>query len=267
MQFLNTFKGRLVVFLALVVFAMLMATQGEPAGFDIERLVLDTNVIVESSGSTGSGTILRTNPGLVLTAYHVVAPTIERGLGLKIIRRNLRYQDALLDDLYSARVLAHNKATDTAILQTDIAFPQIITTTPFLPEHMRYRLGDDVYIVGNPQGVLENSVTRGVVSGMYRYLEAMQDFGAHALQFSGGIIGGNSGGAVYTNDGYLIGVVTAMRLEPVFTPMGIFGVPLVHIGFATPIELIRSWMQKIGLWYKYCFDCVPSKREDVLSSS
>jgi S1-C subfamily serine protease len=92
---------------------------------------------------------------------------------------------------------------------------------------------DVVYAVGNPYGVLINTITKGMVTSQERsYLDLSivgdlgdnTDNGEHGLvQHSASIAPGNSGGALYNSDGSIVGV--NVRGAPGFS----FSVPLADI--------------------------------------
>ncbi len=100
--------------------------------------------------------------------------------------------------------------------------------------------GDDAYIVGNPMGTLYSSVVKGIVSSTlrtYNIIGFPKD--ARLMQVSGGIIGGNSGGAVYNKDGQLIGVpVLGNRTNEV-------------VGLAVPRKEVVDFLKAAG------FDACP----------
>src|SRR5690606_1351932 len=106
--------------------------------------------------------------------------------------------------------------------------------------------GETVYIVGNPMGTLYSSVTVGIVSSVQR------DYGLIGfdntnqqqalMQISGGVVGGNSGGAAYNSNGEIIGVpVLGHRTNEV-------------IAFATPLAAIKEFLaaNKFGSLFEHC---------------
>jgi serine protease Do len=93
--------------------------------------------------------------------------------------------------------------------------------------------GERVYAVGNPASQ-ENTLVEGIVSNVNRTFEFPWTNGSKLamIQFSGGIYGGNSGGALYNIRGELVGVPSA----------GLSGV--TFIGLAIPAEVVRSFMRE-----------------------
>jgi serine protease Do len=120
-----------------------------------------------------------------------------------------------------------NEAVDLALLKLD--------TTGLMPlklaEEEDINTGADVYAIGTPADLeLGQTVTRGIVSGKRK-------FGGHSVvQTDVAISAGNSGGAMISKDGLLLGIVTAeMRSRKVD-----------DIGFALPAHIIESAL-KISL--------------------
>ena len=90
--------------------------------------------------------------------------------------------------------------------------------------------GDEVVAVGFPFGI-GPSVSSGVISGLRREYRSPQGKRqlTNLIQFDAAANPGNSGGPLVTNDGEVVGIVTAI-LNP--TEEHVF----IGIGFAVPIE-------------------------------
>ena len=163
--------------------------------------------------SVGSGVIIDSAKGYVLTNHHVVenAQTIEITLYDK--RR------------FNATLIGSDAGTDIALLQVEAAnlieLPQSDSAT--------LKVGDFVAAIGNPFG-LGQTVTTGIVSALGRSgisSEAYEDF----IQTDASINPGNSGGALVDYNGQLIGINSA-----IISPGG----GNVGIGFAVPINMANS---------------------------
>ena len=74
-------------------------------------------------------------------------------------------------------------------------------------------VGDKIFIVGNPFGNLEFSLTEGVISHTSRWFIRHRDL----FQVSAPIAPGSSGGPMYNEHGKLLGVVTGFRSFSGFT--------------------------------------------------
>ena len=160
----------------------------------------------------GSGFIIRAD-GLIVTNNHVVkngasvSVTLDDGTELK------------------AKVLGTDPRTDIAVLkvESDKPLPYIQ-----LGNSRDVRPGEWVVAMGNPFG-LGGTVTAGIVSAVSR------DIGSgpydQFIQIDAPINQGNSGGPLFTQDGKVIGMNTA-----IFSPSG----GSVGIGFAIPSDMIRT---------------------------
>jgi Trypsin-like peptidase domain len=90
------------------------------------------------------------------------------------------------------------------------------------------RVGQEVYVIGSPMGVLESSVTRGIVS-------AVRPFeGATLVQTDAAINPGNSGGPLVDRSGRVVGIATMKVAEG------------ESIGFAVAADHARELIQGGG---------------------
>ena len=165
--------------------------------------------------SSGSGFIFDRR-GYVLTNSHVVEGAMEILVHLPDGRQ------------VPATLVGADAATDIAVLrvETDGGLPVVP-----LGDSDALRIGEWVAAVGNPLGVLEGSLTVGVVSGKARTeisiggdTPAYQDF----IQTDAAINFGNSGGPLVNTRGEAVGVNTA------------FGGPGRGLGFAVSINMARE---------------------------
>ncbi len=124
-----------------------------------------------------------------------------------------------------ARILGRDARTDIAVLKVDagVALPWLA-----LDNSDNARPGDWVVAVGNPFG-LGGSVTAGIVSARGRNIGQgpYDDF----LQVDAAINSGNSGGPLFSMEGSVVGVNTA-----IYSPNG----GSVGIGFAIPSNQVRQ---------------------------
>jgi len=160
----------------------------------------------------GSGFIISAD-GFIVTNNHVV--------------KGARTLSVTLDDgtVLPAKVIGTDPRTDIAVLKVDAHHP-----LPFihLGDSHDVKAGEWVVAMGNPFG-LSSSVTAGIVSAVSR------DIGAgpydQFIQVDAPINKGNSGGPLFTQDGKVIGMNTA-----ILSPTG----GSVGIGFAIPSDMIRT---------------------------
>ncbi len=160
----------------------------------------------------GSGFIISAD-GIIVTNNHVVK-------GAKTL-------SVTLDDgtVLPAKVIGTDPRTDIAVLKVNAGHP-----LPFiqLGNSRNVKPGEWVVAMGNPFG-LSSTVTAGIVSAVSR------DIGAgpydQFIQVDAPINQGNSGGPLFTQDGKVIGMNTA-----ILSPTG----GSVGIGFAIPSDMIRT---------------------------
>ncbi len=181
----------------------------------ISTEVTYTNIfgMTSSSAVSGSGFILSEN-GYILTNSHVIESAYES-------RRNVK---VMLHDgsQYEAEIVGvENDGSDVAVLKIDASGLDPVT----LGDSDNLQVGDDIYVVGNPLGELEFSMTTGHVSALDRLITT--DSNAEPInmfQIDAAVNHGNSGGPVYNDRGELVGVVTAK-----YSDTGVEG-----LGFAIP---------------------------------
>jgi serine protease DegQ len=165
----------------------------------------------------GSG-VLVSPDGYVLTNHHVIARADEIQLVLWDGRTT------------RARLVGSDPETDLAVLKIDGSNLPAMDLDDARP----VAVGDVVLAIGNPFG-LGQTVTQGIVSGLGRNqlnLSTYEDF----IQTDAAINEGNSGGALVTARGELIGINTFVlgRLA------GAEG-----IGFAIPLATARAVLDQI----------------------
>lgn len=215
---------------------------------DLNKIVDQTNFIVEKSCS---GTLIDLKNRLVLTNYHCIdskVSVIDReeaaSNGQLKKFRTKKYGDITIEQngyksfekvssaQYITDIVAEDKTTDLAILKIRSAIPHDMASS-ILPESVSIVRGESVYVVGNPGG-LDATIVKGIVSNLNRTFEFpwTNNTKLAMIQFSGGIYGGNSGGALYNDRGYLIGVPAAGIAQASF------------IGLAVPAEVVRTFMKK-----------------------
>jgi S1-C subfamily serine protease len=147
----------------------------------------------ERSG-LGSGIVISPD-GLVLTNSHVVGSS-------KQIR--LRDIEGIVTD---ARVLGVDPDTDLALLRADGARDLHYAS---LGNSKTLRRGQLVVAIGNPLG-FESTVTAGVVSALGRSIRAVSGRNIEdVIQTDAALNPGNSGGALVSSAGEVIGINTAI---------------------------------------------------------
>jgi serine protease Do len=130
-----------------------------------------------------------------------------------------------------AKIIGRDPRTDLAVLRIDAGHPLPYVS---LGDSSKVEVGEWVVAMGNPFG-LGGTVTAGIVSARGR------DIGAGPydsfLQIDAPINAGNSGGPLFTQNGEVVGVNSA-----IISPSG----GSVGIGFAIPSDTVRSVVQQLA---------------------
>ncbi len=166
----------------------------------------------------GSGVIIDSDEGLVVTNHHVVNGAEEIVVTLRDRRK------------FQAQLVGSDPGTDVALLRIDA---QNLAELP-PGDSDSLEVGDFVVAIGNPFG-LGQTVTLGIVSALGRSglgLEGYEDF----IQTDASINRGNSGGALVDLDGQLVGMNTAIS-----SPSG----GSVGIGFAVPTRMVTAVVEQL----------------------
>ena len=166
----------------------------------------------------GSGVIIDANKGYVVTNNHVVDNADDITVKLTDGRE------------FKAKKLGSDDQSDIALLKID---PDALIAIP-LSDSDELRVGDFVVAIGNPFG-LNQTVTSGIVSALGRSglnIGGYENF----IQTDAAINRGNSGGALVSLRGELVGINTA-----IFGPNG----GNVGIGFAIPSNMMKSLVDQI----------------------
>ncbi len=153
---------------------------------DLVARVAPAVVAIETSAGRGSGFFVQ--PDTIITNAHVAGSDVS----VKIHRST--------GDTINARVERVAPDIDLAILKLSNPAPNQAIVE--LGAVARVRVGEDVLAIGSALGVLQNSVTRGIVS-------AVRQTGAVVLiQTDAAINPGNSGGPLLDRSGVVVGINT-----------------------------------------------------------
>jgi serine protease Do len=168
--------------------------------------------------SLGSGVVVSAD-GYVLTNNHVIGDLRSEVSVTLPDKRELR-----------AKIVGVDETTDLAVLKIDARNLPVLAWG----DSSKLKVAEWVLAVGNPFGVLNQTVTLGIVSATGRSLEGMlyEDF----IQTDAAINQGNSGGALINARGELIGINTA-----IFSQTGGYQ----GVGFAVPSNLAKRVMSEL----------------------
>jgi S1-C subfamily serine protease len=148
--------------------------------------VMPAVVLIETTGGRGSGFYVRHDT--LITNVHVV--------------ENDRYVTLRRNDgtTVNARVESKAPAFDIAILK--VATPSASQVVIPMGSAHSLRPGQEIIVIGSALGTLQNSVSRGIVSGL------RTAGGATLVQTDAAVNPGNSGGPMLDRNGSVIGITT-----------------------------------------------------------
>ena len=182
-----------VVSFLMILMIVIIIFKNNNANYDVDKLkssVVMINVYDKENQliATGSG-VVAFDKNIILTNAHV----IEDNYRLEVIsENNTKYQvEGILD---------YNKRKDIAILK-------LVSSKGLKPVPIKEKIknGDKVVAIGSPLG-LKNTISDGILSGLY------QD-NIEVYQHTAPISPGSSGGALFDNNGSLVGITYASLEE------------------------------------------------------
>ena len=166
----------------------------------------------------GSGVIVRED-GYILTNHHVIDGADQISVDLND-NRSLQ-----------AQVVGSDAPSDLAVLKVNAnGLPTLV-----LGDSDRTRVGDVVLAIGNPLGVGQ-TVTMGIISAKGRQTGLSNGSFEDFLQTDAPINRGNSGGALVSTNGELIGINSQ-----ILSPSG----GSIGLGFAIPSNMARNVMDQL----------------------
>lgn len=170
----------------------------------------------------GSGFIIESD-GLIVTNRHVV---VDDKAVYRVVLAN--------GQSHEATVLARDPVLDVALLKIEATgLPTLV-----LGNSDTIKIGQSAVAIGNALAEFGNTVTRGVISGIGRRVQAGTGMGTsevleEAIQTDAAINPGNSGGPLLNLSGEVIGINTAVSREGQL------------IGFAIPINQVKRTIESV----------------------
>lgn len=176
---------------------------------------------VRNSYSVGYGTgFIISEKGYIVTNYHVVDGASEC------------YVTLYDDSRYSAKIIGFEESNDIAVIKIE---PENEIHSLVYGKSSDLCVGDSVYVIGNPLGDLTFTLTNGVVSALNRLIETQSGLTINMFQTNAAINSGNSGGPVFDEHGYVVGIASAK-----YASSSIEG-----LSFCIPIDDVRSMIDEI----------------------
>ena len=175
------------------------------------------------SKSLGSGVIIDAEKGYLLTNNHVIEDAEE----IKVILYDKREFDA--------KVIGTDPPSDLAVLQ--IEANDLIEAK--LGNSDNLQIGEWIVAIGSPFGLhLNHTVTSGIVSAVGRSDVISKANFENFIQHDAAINPGNSGGALFSLNGNLVGINTAIATDG-------YSRSNAGIGFAIPINQAKRVMEDL----------------------
>lgn len=194
----------------------------DPIEFDEVKDKVEANrpemgvVVVETTTGHGSGAVI--GQGYILTNHHVVT-------GADSL--TVTFEDG---SKFDVEMIRSNPFVDLALLKIDpISDGYETYRDSLIGFHIEnsnlVNIGQDVRVVGAPLDTrFHGSVSYGMVTSMFELN------GEQLIQTNANVNPGNSGGAIVSDDGHLMGVVSSKLM----------GIGVNHVGFAIPSILIQE---------------------------
>ena len=218
-------KNKLIMITALMLLPFSAMADGwltsGIAGMNKE--IEQTNFIV---GGNCSGTLIDVERRWVLTNNHCVTRYVthrtyqepdangvvtdvvyEEYKPIEMSQKTYVEHDLVSESAWVGELIGYDAKVDLALIQLRVDFiPHTMAAVMYNGDTPVMR-GETVFSVGNPLG-LDLSVSKGIVSNVNRTIQVGREQLPY-YQVDAGIDPGNSGGALYNEDGQLIGVPAA----------------------------------------------------------
>lgn len=174
----------------------------------------------KGEGSVATG-VVYTEDGYIITNDHIYANVAGAKFKIKTYDGNL----------YDAVFVAGDTRSDLAVLKIDGSgfYPATFGNSEQIV------VGESVVAIGRPNGISENSITRGIVSLKERRVSINTSYSMRVIQTDTPINPGNSGGALVNMYGQVVGI-TSSKLG---------GDEYEGIGFAIPTTVTKSIVESL----------------------
>ena len=216
-------KDRMRTFLRFVCLVLFVCARSAIANNleaeEIAKPALDATVLLvmyDENGelsTVGSGFFVKKD--IIATNFHVIEGATE-GIAKRVGQKLMYSVEELLN---------HDEENDLAILK--VSAPDVKPL--FLGDSDSVRIGQTIYVAGNPQGFLEGTFSDGIISAI------RGDSANRLLQLTAPISEGSSGGPVLNDKGEVVGVSVATWK---------YG---QNLNFAIPSKYLRTLLIRSGI--------------------
>ncbi len=185
-----------------------------PCCVGVTTSTTSTNIFgqVTRGAITGSGFLISAD-GYLLTNYHVIETALVRELPVKVM--------LFSGQEYTARIVGGDSAVDVALLKIQGENLPFAT----LGDFEETRVGEQIYVIGNPLGELTYTMTAGIVSALDRSIPVSTTLSIDMFQIDAAINNGNSGGPIINRYGQVIGLASAKYSSSGVEGLA-FGIPI-----------------------------------------
>lgn len=167
----------------------------------MRECVVEVYATLPNATSAGAGVIIGYDEVesvcLIVTCHHV----IENAYSVEV--RNI------YGDEYDAYLVGSDPKSDICVMSAKVDKKPTCAT---VGDSDGLDYFDEVYAIGNPTGTLGGTVSHGIISALAREIK-VEGNSMTLLQTDAAINSGNSGGGLFTTDGFLIGIVNAGATE------------------------------------------------------
>ena len=173
----------------------------------------------------GSGFIV-SKDGTIVTNRHVVSDQEAKYTVITADAKKFSVVKIYRDPLNDVAILKINPSENSSVKLLPVV----------LGNSSNLQVGQLAIVIGTPLGEFNNSVTKGIVSGLGRGIVAGRPFEGYVerlddvIQTDAAISPGNSGGPLLNSSGQVVGVNTAVSQNG------------ENLGFALPINLVKDRM-------------------------
>ncbi len=176
---------------------------------------------VSSGRAVGSGTgFIISEDGYIVTNFHVV-----NGADKYVVTLHNNKS-------YDAELVGYEDTNDIAVLKIK---PTGRIQGVIYGKSSELEVGSPVYVIGNPLGDLTYTLTDGIVSALNRLIATDDTTVINMFQTNAAINSGNSGGPVFDEHGFVVGIACAK-----YASSSIEG-----LSFCIPIDDVRSMIDEI----------------------